>query len=346
MAGVLTTTIGTFPKPDFLSHREWGRMETATTFDAAYCDDRELETRFILATRAAVTAQVEAGVNVPTDGEMRREHYIFYHLRHLAGVDFENPGRREIRSGAWERDVPRIIEGVRPRGRFLPYDYQIAQSYSSQPVKITVPGPMTIADTVVDEHYGDPRVLNRELADVLNVEIRALVDAGCRHIQVDEPVFARKTEEALAFGIDDLERCFAGVPAEVQRIVHLCCGYPRHVDQPDEDVYKADPAAYFDLAGALDQAAVNTVSIEDAHRPSDLRLLELFENKTVILGLVAIAKSRVEPVEEIRARLVEALDHIDPKRLMAGPDCGLGMLDLATAMGKLDNLAAAALTVG
>jgi 5-methyltetrahydropteroyltriglutamate--homocysteine methyltransferase len=346
MAGVLTTTIGTFPKPDYLSHREWGRMETATTFDASYFDDRELETGFILATRAAVRAQVEAGVDVPTDGEMRREHYIFYHLRHLAGVDFENPGRREIRSGAWERDVPRIIESVRPRGKFLPYDYQIAQSYSSQPVKITVPGPMTIADTVVDDHYGDPRVLNRELADVLNVEIRALVDAGCRHIQVDEPVFARKTEEALAFGIDDLERCFAGVPADVQRIVHLCCGYPRHVDQPDEDVYKADPAAYFDLAGALDQAAVNTVSIEDAHRPSDLRLLELFEDKTVILGLVAIAKSHVEPVEEIRARLVEALDHIDPKRLMAGPDCGLGMLDLATATAKLDNLAAAARTVG
>ncbi len=201
---------------------------------------------------------------------------------------------------------------------------------------------MTIADTVVDEHYGDPRRLNRDLADALNVEIRALAEAGCRYIQVDEPVFARKTKEALAFGIDDLERCFAGLATHVQRIVHLCCGYPRHLDQPDEDVYKADPAAYFELAEALDQAEVDAISIEDAHRPSDLRLLELFERSMVILGLVAIAKTRVEPVEEIRARLAEAILHIDRDRIIAGPDCGLGMLDLETTTSKLVNLTAAA----
>ncbi len=343
MTGLPTTTIGAFPKPGYVSPREWPTDQGS--FDAFYFDNRDLETRFALATRAAVTAQVDSGVDIPTDGEMRREHYIFYHLRHLTGIDFENPQRREIRNGAWEREVPRIIDRVRPKDRFLPYDYQIAQSYSSQPIKITVPGPMTIADTVADEHYGDPRRLNRDLADVLNVEIRALVEAGCRHIQVDEPVFARKTDEALAFGIDDLERCFAGVPAEVQRVIHLCCGYPRHVDQPDEDVYKADPAAYFDLAGALDQAAVGAISIEDAHRPSDLRLLELFEQSKVILGLVAIAKTRVESVEDIRTRLLEALSHIDRERLMAGPDCGLGMLDLATATAKLGNLTTAAKTL-
>jgi 5-methyltetrahydropteroyltriglutamate--homocysteine methyltransferase len=257
-------------------------------------------------------------------------------------VDFEHLQPREIRTGAWEREVPTIIDRVLPKERFLPSDYKIAQSYSSQPIKITVPGPMTIADTVADDHYGDPQRLNRDLADALNVEIRALAAAGCRHIQVDEPVFARKTDEALAFGIEDLERCFAGVPAEVQRIVHLCCGYPRRVDQPAEDVFKADPAAYFELAEALDLASVDAVSIEDAHRPVDLRLLELFERSTVILGLIAIAKTRVEPVEEIRQRLGEALSHIDPERLVAAPDCGLGMLDLATAKSKLANLTAAA----
>ena len=343
MTGLPTTTIGAFPKPGFLSPRE--RLRGQDSFDATYFDNRDLETRFALATRAAVTAQVDSGVDIPTDGEMRREHYIFYHLRHLNGMDFENLQRREIRNGAWEREVPRIIDRLRPKDRFLPYDYQIAQSYSSQPIKITVPGPMTIADTVADEHYGDPRRLNRDLADVLNVEIRALVEAGCRHIQVDEPVFARKTDDALAFGIDDLERCFAGVPAEVQRVVHLCCGYPRHVDQPDEDVYKADPAAYFDLAGALDQAAVGTISIEDAHRPSDLRLLELFEQTKVILGVVAVARTRVESVDEIRTHLLEAISHIDRERLLAGPDCGLGMLDLATATAKLGNLTTAAKTL-
>jgi len=342
MTRVLTTTIGSFPKPDYVPVRDWFQKRYSTTFDAFYFDNRDLETRFALATQASVTAQVNAGIEVPTDGEMRREHYIFYHLRHLSGVDFENLKVREIRTGAWEREVPTIVDSVRSNGSFLPYDFQIAQSYSKQPVKITVPGPMTIADTVVDEHYGDPRRFNRDLASALNVEIRALAEAGCRYIQVDEPVFARKTEEALAFGIDDLERCFAGVPSHVQRVVHLCCGYPRHLDQPDEDVYKADPSAYFELAGALDQSEVDAISIEDAHRPSDLRLLELFEQSTVILGLVAIARTRVESVEEIRTRLQEAMFHIDRERLVAGPDCGLGMLDLATATSKLANLTAAA----
>ncbi len=342
VTSVLTTTIGSFPKPDYVSVRDWFQKPYSTTFDAFYFDSRDLETRFALATQAAVTAQIDVGIDVPTDGEMRREHYIFYHLRHMSGVDFEHLQLREIRTGAWEAEVPTIIDRVRPKDRFLPYDYQIAQSYSSQPIKITVPGPMTIADTVADEHYGDPRRLNRDLADALNVEIRALAEAGCGHIQVDEPVFARKTKEALAFGIEDLERCFAGVPAEVQRVVHLCCGYPRHLDQPDEDIFKADPSAYFELAKALDQAAVDAISIEDAHRPTDLRLLELFERSTVIIGLIAIAKTRVEPVEEIRTRLREVLLHIDRERLMAGPDCGLGMLDLTTATSKLTNLTAAA----
>jgi len=157
-------------------------------------------------------------------------------------------------------------------------------------------------------------------------------------------VFARKTKEALAFGIEDLERCFAGVPAEVQRVVHLCCGYPRHLDQPSEDVFKADPAAYFELAEALDLASVDAISLEDAHRPVDLGLLELFERSTVILGLIAIAKTRIEPVGEIRERLDKALLHIDRERLFAAPDCGLGMLDLATAKSKLANLTAAART--
>jgi 5-methyltetrahydropteroyltriglutamate--homocysteine methyltransferase len=343
---ILTTTIGTFPKPVYVPDRDWARSEFTTSPDAPHMARRDLETRFSLATKASVVAQINAGVDIPTDGEMRREHYIFYHLRRLSGIDFDNLQSRSIRSGAWEREVPTIVDAVRPDGRFLPYDYQIAQSYSTQPVKITVPGPMTIADTVVDEHYGDPRSLNRALADVLNVEILALAEAGCAHIQVDEPVFARKTKDALAFGIDDLERCFAGVPQHVQRVVHLCCGYPRHVDQPDEDVYKADPTAYFELAGALDQAEVDAISLEDAHRPSDLRLLELFEHKTVILGLVAIARTRVEPVEEIHARLSEALSHIDPERIIAGPDCGLGMLDINTTIAKLENMTAAARSIG
>ncbi len=130
MTRVQTTTIGSFPKPDYVPVRDWFQKQYVTTFDAIYFDNRDLETRFALATQASVIAQVDAGIDVPTDGEMRREHYIFYHLRHLIGVDFDNLQLREIRTGAWEREVPTITKSIRPNGSFLPYDFQIAQSYS------------------------------------------------------------------------------------------------------------------------------------------------------------------------------------------------------------------------
>jgi 5-methyltetrahydropteroyltriglutamate--homocysteine methyltransferase len=220
-------------------------------------------------------------------------------------------------------------------------DWQVAQSATKRPVKITVPGPLTIGDSVADDFYGnDARARGAALADALNVEIRRLADAGCPVIQVDEPVFARKVEDALAFGAEHLERCFHRVPASTARIVHICCGYPDALDA--EDYPKAPNQAYFDLAGGLDEVAIDAVSIEDAHRPSDLALLERFARKKVILGVIAIAKSRVEEVEEVRERLLAALEHIDAHRLLAGPDCGLGLLGRDLARAKLKVLAEAA----
>ena len=339
---MLTPTIGSFPKPDFVPVRDWFQDSYTPTHDASYFATRELETRFAVATKDAVEAQIEAGIDVPTDGEMRRENYIFYHLRHLDGIDFDKVQTRPIRTGAWELEVPTIVDRVTARDRFLAFDYQIAQSYSTRPVKITVPGPMTIADTIADEYYGEDHALNRDLADAINIEIRALADAGCQHIQVDEPVFARNPAGALAYGIDNLERCFRDLPKQVTRIVHLCCGYPRTVDEPNEDVLKANSDSYFELAPALDEAAVDAVSLEDAHRNNDLALLERFEKTQVILGLIAIARTRIETEDEISHRLTAALDHIDADRLTAAPDCGLGMLDKHTALAKLQNLARAA----
>ena len=170
--------------------------------------------------------------------------------------------------------------------------------------------------------------------------MRSLAAAGCRHIQVDEPVFARKPEQALEYGIEHLEAAFHGVPDEVQRIVHMCCGYPSALDVPDYP--KADPQAYFRVAGAMDDASVDAVSIEDAHRPNDLSLLERYARTTVLLGVVNIGASRVEPVDEIAERLRQALDHIDPGRLVAAPDCGLGLLGRDLAVQKLSNLCTAA----
>jgi len=157
---------------------------------------------------------------------------------------------------------------------------------------------------------------------------------------LDEPVFARKPREALEYGFENLERSFHGVPDDVKRVVHMCCGYPNALDS--EDYKKADAQSYFDIADAIDQSSIDQVSIEDAHRHNDLSLLERFRNTGVILGVVQIAATRVETVEEIAERLGNALEHIEPHRLMAGPDCGLAMLTRETVQAKLRNMCTAA----
>ena len=160
---------------------------------------------------------------------------------------------------------------------------------------------------------------------------------------MDEPVFARKPAEALEYGFDNLERTFHGVPAEVTRVVHMCCGYPNALDA--EDYKKADPDCYLEIADAIDQSTIAEVSLEDAHRHNDLSLLERFTRTKVILGVIAIAKSRIETVDEVRERLTAALDHIDAERLIAAPDCGLGFMTRDMAVAKLRALSEAAKSV-
>ena len=345
---MLTTAIGAYPKPDEVPIKDWfqrdGGTDTAEP-TAGYAETLRrygprLEAILDRATAQVVREQVDLGIDVPTDGEVRRENYIHYHCRHLAGIDFEHLTEKQMR-GHYQALLPTIRGPVQAlRQPFLVRDWQVAQSATRNPVKITVPGPLTIGDSVADDFYRDPRIRGAALADALNVEIRRLAEAGCPVIQVDEPVFARRAEDALAFGLEHLERCFHKVPRGAERVVHVCCGYPDRLDA--EDYPKAPREAYLQLADGLDEVAVDAVSIEDAHRPNDLALLERFARTKVIFGVIAIAKSRVEQVEEVRARLRSALDHIDPRRLIAAPDCGLGLLGRDLARDKLKVLAEAA----
>jgi len=346
-----TTTIGAYPKPDYLPFRDWftvdhgmtdaGGEVTRNYTKAMAAADAETEALFDRATQEAVADQMAAGIDIPTDGEQRRENYIHYHCRHLTGFDFENLTARVLRDGAYEAELPTIRGKIAPKGQhFLPADYKSAQDHADRQVKLTVPGPLTIMDTCVDAHYEDRAALARDLGDALNHEIRALADAGCTYIQLDEPLFARNVDEALEFGIDGLDRCFHKVPADVTRVMHMCCGYPNHLD--DTEYHKADPGSYFRLADGIDQSSIHQVSIEDAHRHNDLSLLERFANSSVIFGAVAIAQSDVEPVEAIVDRLRLALNHIDKDRLIAAPDCGLGLLGRDLARAKLAQLCEAA----
>lgn len=345
---LLTTCVGAYPKPDYVKLPDW--FSTGGVGDSANHTRQWAAALEALGPKAeaviergvgeAVRDQVNAGVDIPTDGEIPRENYVHYHCRHIDGIDFARLTPTAARGGAYEASLPTIVGHVSARDRFLARDWRRAQGFTERPVKITMPGPMTIADTTADAFYDDPRKLGADLAAALNREVLDLAGAGCTFIQIDEPVFARRPEEALAYGIDNLERAFHGCPDHVARVVHMCCGYPDRLDQAD--YLKADPGAYLRIAEAIERSSVDMVSLEDAHRHIDLALLEFFKDTTVILGVVAIAASRVESQDEIVERLRQALEHIDRDRLVAAPDCGLGFLGRELALLKLNNMCAAA----
>lgn len=353
---VLTTTIGAYPKPDYLDLPDWwqdSREGEYYTFN--YVDDyeaavarlgAELEPLCVRATKDVIDDQVGAGIDIVTDGEMRRENYIHYHCRRLDGMDFANRADMEFRPGYHGR-VPAITGAIRAQAPFLPSDWKAAQDMTDRPVKITLPGPVTIGNACVDEHYGDDRDARKQrgadLAEALNAEIKALAAAGCRYVQVDEPGFARSPDDALDFGFENLDRCWHGVPDSVTRTVHMCCGYPNKLDA--ENYPKADNDIYGRLAYLVEDSLIQHYSLEDAHRHIDLAVLERFKTTTVILGCFDISKSRIETVDEMEERLKGALEHIDAERLIAAPDCGLGLLPRDIAVAKMTNLSAAAARV-
>jgi len=345
-----TTTLGAFPKPDCVPIRDWfnkgkGPGDGPATPTAGYLEDLaaladDAEALLLQGTGEVIQDQIEAGIDVVTDGEVRRENYVHYHCRQLEGFDFDKLTKQVSREGSYVAWLPTITGPVEARAAFLPADWKAAQQFTDRPVKMTLPGPMTIGDTVADAYYNDPKKRGADLAAALNTEVLALADAGCKHIQIDEPLFARKADEALAFGFENLERCFHGLPDHVETTVHMCCGYPDRLD--NHDYAKAPQSAYLNLAEAIERSALQAISIEDAHRHNDLKLLEMFAKTQVVFGAVTVASSRIETVEEIRERLSAALNHIDRDRLIVAPDCGLGLLDRDMARAKLGNMAAAA----
>jgi 5-methyltetrahydropteroyltriglutamate--homocysteine methyltransferase len=342
-----TTCIGAFPKPDYVPITDWFQVghdaedytnrvhrvwEQNQTPEATELMDR--------ATAEVVADQLECGIDVPTDGEIRRENYVHYQCRHFDGFDFEGLTERTLRNGAYVSELPTIRSKVSYSGTpVLVRDWQIAERAAGVPVKMTLPGPMTISDTTADAFYTDPEERVEDLAAALNQEILALAEAGCRHIQIDEPIFARKPDEALAYGVRTLARCFEDMPASVTRVMHMCCGYPNRLD--DEDYPKADQDSYIKIAQEVD-GIVDQISIEDAHRHNPSELFELFETSTLIVGFVRVASSRRETVDEIRRRMDAVLQVLPEDRLMAAPDCGLGFLGRDLAKSKLRHLSEAA----
>ncbi len=348
---IQTTCIGAYPKPEYVKLPDWFNIPagpdttdpTRLWLDALNDMGPDAQKIIERGIEEAVQDQVEAGIDVPTDGEIPRENYIHYHCRHLNGFDFINLTSKEVRGGTYSANLPTINGPVSAKDLFMVADWKRAQAFTDRPLKITMPGPMTVSDTNSDAWYNDPKRLGADIAQALNQEVLALAEAGCKHIQIDEPLFARKPEAALNYGFENLERAFFGCPDHVVRTVHMCCGYPDRLDHPDYP--KADPDAYMQIVDAIEDSTIDAVSFEDAHRHNDLALLERLKSTTAIFGVVAIAKSQLESVDEIRQRLLAALQHIDRERLVAAPDCGLGLLGRELAIAKMRNLSAAAKSV-
>jgi len=342
---MLTTVIGAYPKPSYLQLPDWFNAEdgtdtanpTAHYLEAIHKMGNEAETIFLKATKEIVNDLIECGIDIITDGEVRRENYIHYHCRHLQGIDFNKLSKKIARTGNYECWLPTIVNKIEAQDSFLVNEWLTTQKLSSKPVKVTLPGPMTITDTIANDYYTSNSNLGNDLAVAINVEIKRLVKAGCKYIQVDEPLFARKPQEAIDYGIYNLEKCFEGIEnSNVEKITHICCGYPDKLDAVHYP--KAPLNSYHKIAKLLDNSIIDTVSIEDAHRYNDLNLLEKFKKTKIILGLIKIASSVEETINEIQIRIDEALNHIEPNRLIAAPDCGLGHLHRNLAKKKLKTM--------
>ncbi|MGI9395693.1 MAG: hypothetical protein ACR2OY_13665 [Boseongicola sp.] len=345
-----TTCIGAYPKPDYVPVTDWFQVghdvedyveKVSQVWEKAQTPEaRDLMDK---ATAEAVADQIECGVDLPTDGEIRRENYVHYQCRHFDGFDFEGLTRRVLRNGAYVSELPTIRGPVSARGEsVLVRDWQVAEKSAGRPIKITLPGPMTISDTTADVFYNDAKAQAEDIARALNQEVLALADAGCKNIQIDEPIFARKPDEALDYGMRTIAMCFEGVPDDVNRVVHMCCGYPNHLD--DMEYPKADPDSYIQIAETID-GIVDQISIEDAHRHNPAELFSYFRKSTLIVGFVKVASSQIETVDDIRSRMASVLELLPADRVVAAPDCGLGFLGRDLAMTKLRNLCEAAQTV-
>lgn len=320
-----TTVVGSYPQPDWLVDRaRLGskvpriRMPEIWRVEPARLAEAQDE-----ATRQAVDDMVRAGIDIVTDGEMRRESYSNRFATALDGVDLENPATVINRIGGRSL-VPRIVGPIRRRGPVEVGDVEFLRRATDRTIKITLPGPFTMAQQVQDEHYRDEEALALAYAAVVNEEIRDLKSAGADIVQIDEPWLEARPEAARRYGIAAIDRALDGIPGTT--VVHLCFGYAAAV--------KDKPGAYRFLAELADSRATQ-ISIEAAQPKLDLGVLRELGDKDIMLGVLDLGTSEIESADTVAARLRPALDFVTPERLVVAPDCGMKYLSREVAFGKL-----------
>jgi 5-methyltetrahydropteroyltriglutamate--homocysteine methyltransferase len=296
-------------------------------------DPRYLEEAHDDATILAIRDQERAGLDIVTDGEMRRESYSNRFATALAGVDLDNPGAALDRSGA-PTSVPRVVGPIERMHPVLVRDLEFARAQTSLPVKMTVPGPFTMSQQAQNDAYPSDAELALAYADTVRAEIADLFAAGADIVQLDEPYMQARPEKAREFGLAALERALAGAAGTT--VVHLCFGYAALIHER--------PSAYSFLP-ELAACPCDQISIETAQSGLDTSILDTLPGKRIILGVIALDDPAVETPAEVAARIRRALPHKRADELVAAPDCGMKYLPRDSAYGKLEALAAGAAIV-
>jgi 5-methyltetrahydropteroyltriglutamate--homocysteine methyltransferase len=331
-----TTLVGSYAQPDWLIDREKlakrfpPRVRASELWRVA---PEWLEQAQDDATILAIRDQERAGLDIITDGEMRRESYSNRFATALEGVDIDNPGTALDRSGH-PNPVPRVIGPIRRRSPVQVRDVEFLRAHTTKPIKITVPGPFTMSQQAQDDYYKDEVALAIDYAAAVNVEIEDLFAAGADIVQVDEPYMQARPEKASRFGIQVLDRALDGISGITA--MHICFGYAA--------VIHKRPSGYSFLP-ELETSKIHQISIETAQAKLDCSVLQKSPSKTILLGVLDLSDMDIEPPETVAARIRRALPYVPPERIVVAPDCGLKYLPREVACGKMQAMVAGAAIV-
>jgi 5-methyltetrahydropteroyltriglutamate--homocysteine methyltransferase len=325
-AALVTTVVGSYPQPDWLIDR--GRLgdrlpPRVRARELWRVPEPLLEEAQDDATRLAVQDMERAGVDVITDGEMRRESYSNRFATALDGVDLDQPGVAFDRTGH-ENPVPRVVGPIRRKGPVEVRDVELLRAITDRRIKITVPGPFTMTHQAQNDHYADERSLALAYADAVNEELRDLKAAGADVVQVDEPYLQARPEPAREYAVEAVDRALEGIEGDT--VLHTCFGYAHIVH---------DRPSGYPFLRELNDCAATHLSLEAAQPGLDPEVLRELPDKVIVLGVLDLGSGEAETPEIVAARIRRALEVVPPERLVVAPDCGMKYLPRDLAFRKL-----------
>jgi 5-methyltetrahydropteroyltriglutamate--homocysteine methyltransferase len=329
---VPTTIAGSLPKPAWLA-------EPATLWAPWKVDEASLAEAKRDAVRLAVLEQEQAGIDIVTDGEQTRRHFVTTFIEGLEGVDFEHKRTVRIRD-RYDAQVPTVVGPVARKRPIYVDDAAFLRAQTTRRVKYTLPGPLTMVDTLFDAHYGSRERLAFAFAEILNAEARAIEATGVDVIQFDEPAFNVYFDEVRDFAMRALERAAAGLACKTA--VHICYGYGIKANVDWKKTLGSQWRQYEETFPLIARSRIDQVSLECANSHVPIELIGLLEGKDVLVGAIDVASDRVETPEDVAGTLRSALAYVPAARLTACTNCGMVPLPRAMARGKLKALAAGA----